>query len=187
MQAYVETERLEGADAPTCERCKQRSPHSKRLQVYRPPRVLWITLKRFSPRNGGSSSSFLSFSRFRSASKNNAQVVVEDTLDLEPYCNALGLSSGNGGHGRPLRYQLIAVSHHSGSLEGGHYTATCRSCSDGSWYAFNDSSVRRDARPQGASATAYVLFYRLLPGGGEGGVEEGEGAGGRRGARTSSL
>jgi ubiquitin C-terminal hydrolase len=43
-------------------------------------------------------------------------------------------------------YQLIAVSHHSGSLEGGHYTASARSANpgDGGWYYFNDSSVGDD-------------------------------------------
>jgi hypothetical protein len=58
-------------------------------------------------------------------------------------------------------YQLVAVSHHSGSLEGGHYTATARSAADSQWYNFNDSHVRRDAKPSGASSSAYVLVYRL--------------------------
>lgn len=61
----------------------------------------------------------------------------------------------------PPVYQLVAISHHSGSLEGGHYTASARAASDGSWYSFNDSSVRRDAKPGGASSSAYVLVYRL--------------------------
>jgi ubiquitin C-terminal hydrolase len=61
-------------------------------------------------------------------------------------------------------YHLVAASHHSGSLEGGHYTAVGRSAADGRWYNFNDSSVRQQNVPgggDGGSNSAYVLFYRL--------------------------
>ncbi len=61
---------------------------------------------------------------------------------------------------RPV-YELVAISHHSGSLEGGHYTASARSAADHGWYNFNDSSVRREAAPSGTSSSAYLLVYRL--------------------------
>ncbi len=70
---------------------------------------------------------------------------------------ANGVPSGGVG---PV-YALVAVSHHSGSLEGGHYTASARSAADGQWYAFNDASVRRDAKPGGPTSSAYVMVYRL--------------------------
>ncbi len=55
-------------------------------------------------------------------------------------------------------YELAAVSHHSGSLQGGHYTAHCRHPGSGQWHSFNDAHVS-DVAPAGASASAYVLFY----------------------------
>jgi len=62
-------------------------------------------------------------------------------------------------------YELVGMSHHSGSLEGGHYTASARSAADGKWYGFNDAIVKRqEARLEGSSA--YVLVYRLVSGGG---------------------
>eukprot|EP00955_Chlamydomonas_euryale_P083184 363808-Chlamydomonas_euryale.AAC.2 len=44
------TEKLEGGDSYKCEGCKCGQPHTKRLQVYRYPRVLILTLKRFAQR-----------------------------------------------------------------------------------------------------------------------------------------
>ena len=38
-------------------------------------------------------------------------------------------------------YDLFGVVNHFGSLNGGHYTATCKNSIDNNWYYFNDSSV----------------------------------------------
>ncbi len=58
-------------------------------------------------------------------------------------------------------YSLTAISNHSGSLGGGHYTATCKAISDEHWYSLNDTTVRRAAAPGSSlgSEAAYVLFY----------------------------
>lgn len=87
---------------------------------------------------------------------------LDGALDLAPYCNPLGLKSVCRGKCQPV-YELAAMSLHSGSLEGGHYTASARSAMDtGGWHHFNDSSVRAENRPSGASSAAYVLLYRLV-------------------------
>lgn len=36
-------------------------------------------------------------------------------------------------------YNLYAISNHSGTTMGGHYTAYCKSPVSGEWHAFNDS------------------------------------------------
>jgi ubiquitin C-terminal hydrolase len=41
----------------------------------------------------------------------------------------------------PVLYDLYGVSNHFGSLNGGHYTASCLNAANGKWYYFNDSSV----------------------------------------------
>lgn len=145
LRAFVEPEELAGEDSYKCESCKSCQPHTKRLQVYRPPRVLVLTLKRFTQRSCGSSGfgfGLGGFGRSRSMSKNNSPVQLGDAsggcgLDLVPYCNPLGLRE-LAVRGRPVApaYQLVAVSHHSGSLEGGHYTAQARSCMDGQWWVW---------------------------------------------------
>jgi ubiquitin C-terminal hydrolase len=58
----------------------------------------------------------------------------------------------------PLAYDLAAVVHHTGSLDGGHYTAQCRHPANGQWHEFDDATVR-DTAPAALSASAYVLFY----------------------------
>ena len=58
-------------------------------------------------------------------------------------------------------YNLFAISQHSGSLGGGHYTATVQ-YEGRDWYEFNDSGVSRvdDMDPADSAHSAYVLFYR---------------------------
>ena len=41
----------------------------------------------------------------------------------------------------PVLYDLYGVSNHYGSLNGGHYTASCLNDIDKEWYYFDDSSV----------------------------------------------
>jgi len=82
-------------------------------------------------------------------------------LDLTPFLPAkeseasLGLSQ----KGSAL-YDLFAVSDHSGSLSGGHYTAICRNPIDNKWYDFNDSYVSSSSEERVVSPEAYLLFYR---------------------------
>ena len=49
---------------------------------------------------------------------------------------------------------------HFGSLNGGHYTATCKNSVDGKWYYYNDSAVSNAGSSKLMSDAAYVLFYR---------------------------
>jgi ubiquitin C-terminal hydrolase len=58
-------------------------------------------------------------------------------------------------------YDLLAVSNHSGSLTGGHYTAYCKEMlSQGAtWHCYNDSNVSEMSPSQVVTSSAYVLFY----------------------------
>ena len=77
--------------------------------------------------------------------------VVSDKLDLSPYSSAAA--------GQAV-YKLAAVTNHSGSMGGGHYTAQCRSAADGGWYTCNDSSVVQARTVGGPSRAPYLLLYR---------------------------
>ncbi|KAK9809909.1 hypothetical protein WJX72_001429 [[Myrmecia] bisecta] len=81
--------------------------------------------------------------------------ITTEGLDLSRYCSIAARKNIR----KPV-YDLIAISHHSGSLGGGHYTAQCKSAADGRWLDFNDSFVSGYAEPRGTSSSAYVLFYR---------------------------
>ena len=58
----------------------------------------------------------------------------------------------------PMIYNLAAIVHHSGSLDGGHYTAQCRHPASGVWHEFDDDVVH-DASPAVSSASAYILVF----------------------------
>lgn len=63
----------------------------------------------------------------------------------------------------PKTYQLYAVSNHYGTMEGGHYTAFCKSANYGRWYKFDDQVVSPLDASNVVSSAAYILFYTWLP------------------------
>jgi ubiquitin carboxyl-terminal hydrolase 4/11/15 len=62
--------------------------------------------------------------------------------------------------GKPVIYDLYAVSNHFGSLDGGHYTAYCKNPVYGKWFNFDDSSVGKLSEGEINTKAAYVLFYK---------------------------
>lgn len=56
-------------------------------------------------------------------------------------------------------YELYGVSHHMGTMYGGHYIAEVKDKS-GKWYRCNDSHVTAISSPDTQSSSAYVVFYR---------------------------
>jgi len=88
--------------------------------------------------------------------KNDAFVKYPVTgFDIRPYVVSLK------DHPEPVLYDLIGVSNHFGSLNGGHYTASCLNQVTGEWSYYNDSSVGGCSKSQVVSRSAYLLFYRL--------------------------
>eukprot|EP00066_Takifugu_rubripes_P005043 XP_003968844.1 PREDICTED: ubiquitin carboxyl-terminal hydrolase 2-like [Takifugu rubripes] len=103
------------------------------------PRILVLHLKRFSEaRRTSKLSTFVNFP-------------MKD-LDLREFSPENSTNAV---------YNLYAVSNHSGTTMGGHYTAYCRNPSSGEWYTFNDSRVTPMSSSQVRSSDAYVLFYEL--------------------------
>ena len=57
-------------------------------------------------------------------------------------------------------YDLYGVCNHSGSVDGGHYTAFVKNA-NGKWYLFNDTSVSEVGNTNNIiSPKAYCFFYR---------------------------
>ncbi|KAM8900700.1 ubiquitin carboxyl-terminal hydrolase 48 isoform 2-T3 [Spinachia spinachia] len=63
-------------------------------------------------------------------------------------------------------YEVYAMVNHTGSLRGGHYTASARGHEDATWYEFDDANVYKiEEQPFAesgiySSSTAYLLMYR---------------------------
>ena len=119
----------------------------KKMEIWHAPSVLMVQLKRFR---------YIQGKAFVHREKIDSLVEFPTRgLDLSPYVR--GPQSGDGS---TLLYDLFAVSEHSGSLSGGHYTAAARNFVNKQWYAFNDRIVSPISVDNVVSPRAYVLFYR---------------------------
>jgi ubiquitin C-terminal hydrolase len=58
------------------------------------------------------------------------------------------------------KYDLYAVSNHSGNCIGGHYYAYCKNA-DNQWYQYDDNVVSTLSKDKVVSEAAYCLFYQL--------------------------
>ncbi|XP_071377034.1 ubiquitin carboxyl-terminal hydrolase 2a isoform X1 [Centroberyx affinis] len=139
MRLFTKEDVLDGDEKPTCYRCKARRRCTKKFTVQKFPKILVLHLKRFSEaRRTSKLSTFVNFP-------------MKD-LDLREFASENSINAV---------YNLYAVSNHSGTTMGGHYTAYCRNPSSGEWYTFNDSRVTPMSSSQVRSSDAYVLFYEL--------------------------
>eukprot|EP00850_Spirogloea_muscicola_P017307 SM000147S01126 [mRNA] locus=s147:223501:229987:+ [translate_table: standard] len=145
LDAFVAEERLDEDNAYLCSMCKSRQPATKRLSIFRPPRILVLHVKRISPVG------------VHSLRKDSSLVHFDlDGLDCRPF-----MSCSSPAKASCPQYDLFAVINHVGSLSSGHYTASCRNADDGMWYAYNDSKVATVLPGSICSPAAYVLFYQM--------------------------
>ncbi|XP_004712823.1 ubiquitin carboxyl-terminal hydrolase 2 isoform X1 [Echinops telfairi] len=140
MRLFTKEDVLDGEEKPTCCRCRARKRCIKKFSIQRFPKVLVLHLKRFSE------------SRVRTSKLTTFVNFPLRDLDLREF------ASENTNH---AVYNLYAVSNHSGTTMGGHYTAYCRSPVTGEWHTFNDSSVTPMSSSQVRGSDAYLLFYEL--------------------------
>ncbi|XP_032141086.1 ubiquitin carboxyl-terminal hydrolase 2 isoform X1 [Sapajus apella] len=140
MRLFTKEDVLDGDEKPTCCRCRARKRCIKKFSIQRFPKILVLHLKRFSE------------SRIRTSKLTTFVNFPLRDLDLREF------ASENTNH---AVYNLYAVSNHSGTTMGGHYTAYCRSPGTGEWHTFNDSSVTPMSSSQVRTSDAYLLFYEL--------------------------
>ncbi|KFO31046.1 Ubiquitin carboxyl-terminal hydrolase 2 [Fukomys damarensis] len=140
MRIFTKEDVLDGDEKPTCCRCRARKRCIKKFSIQRFPKILVLHLKRFSE------------SRIRTSKLTTFVNFPLRDLDLREF------ASENTNH---AVYNLYAVSNHSGTTMGGHYTAYCRSPVTGEWHTFNDSSVTPMSSSQVRTSDAYLLFYEL--------------------------
>ncbi|XP_054454190.1 ubiquitin carboxyl-terminal hydrolase 2a isoform X1 [Anoplopoma fimbria] len=139
MRLFTKEDVLDGDEKPTCYRCKARRRCTKKFTIQKFPKILVLHLKRFSEaRRTSKLSTFVNFP-------------MKD-LDLREFASQNSIDAV---------YNLYAVSNHSGTTMGGHYTAYCRNPNSGEWYTFNDSRVTPMSSSQVRGSDAYVLFYEL--------------------------
>ncbi|GLJ47751.1 hypothetical protein SUGI_1008530 [Cryptomeria japonica] len=143
LEAFLSEEPLAPEHMWYCPCCKERRQASKKLDLWRLPKVLVVHLKRFS------------YSR---SMKNKLETLVNfpiHDLDLTKYV------ARRHGLQRHL-YQLYAVSNHYGSMGSGHYTAHVKLLDENRWYNFDDSHVSPISEDEIRTPAAYLLFYRRI-------------------------
>ncbi|KAM8927104.1 ubiquitin carboxyl-terminal hydrolase 2 isoform 2-T2 [Pelodytes ibericus] len=140
IRLFTKEDVLDGEEKPTCCRCKARRRCTKKFTIQKFPKILVLHLKRFSE------------ARIRSSKLSTFVNFPLKDLDLREFSSEPSSQA---------KYNLYAVSNHSGTTMGGHYTAYCKNPNNGEWYTFNDSRVTAMSSSQVRSSDAYVLFYEL--------------------------
>jgi ubiquitin carboxyl-terminal hydrolase 8 len=136
---FTLTEELTGDNAWYNEHTKQKESVKKEILFWNFPKVLVITLKRFSS-NG----------------------IHKITNNIDCPLNNLDLSKYVMGYNpQQYLYDLYGVCNHIGGVMGGHYTAFVKNSQD-QWVEFNDTSVSIIQNPESNIITpmTYCLFYR---------------------------
>lgn len=143
LENFTQEEVLDYRERPRCSVCKVDRKMYKAYSFQKLPRYLVLHLKRFQGTH--------------SYKKITSLVAFPLTsFDMSPYVSstARSIQSHTG------RYNLYAVSNHSGTPIAGHYTAFCKHPTTNDWNFFNDSSVSRITSPSKLiSNEAYILFY----------------------------
>ena len=142
---YVHVEHLHGDNAWYNEETKQRENIQKRIVFWNLPKILIITLKRFSPDGRHKIDKLVDFPL--------------DNLDLSKYVYGYNRSQYN--------YELYAICNHIGNTYMGHYTAFVKNAKN-EWLHYNDNQVEmisqkgdeNDIKKKIVTPMAYCLFYR---------------------------
>lgn len=148
LSRFTQHEQLGADDMWYCPTCREHRQAFKKMDLYTLPNILVIHLKRFQVTNYGRSIySYLQ----RDKLVNEVRYPLTG-LNLSEYVQ--------GPQDTEHIYDCFAVSDHSGSLGGGHYTGFVRAGYDGNWYSTNDSSVRPARASHVVSRYNYLLFYK---------------------------
>jgi ubiquitin carboxyl-terminal hydrolase 8 len=134
---YSKSEIMEGENAWFNEKTGQKEDIKKQIVFWNFPKILVISLKRFSPDG---------------TQKLNTMIDFPFDLDLSAYVKGYNASS--------FQYELYGICNHMGGVMGGHYTAFAKHA-DNTWIHFNDNSVEAvDDAKKIITPLAYCLFYR---------------------------
>ena len=130
------SEILDGENAWFNEKTGKREDIQKRIRFWSFPKVLIITLKRFSSDGIHKINQFIDF--------------PIEGLDLTKYICGYTPSQ--------YVYDLYGVCCHYGSVNGGHYTAIVKTNNE--WYHYNDQHIQKISLAEIVTPHAYCLFYQ---------------------------
>lgn len=142
IQLYMSGEKISGWKCP---KCKDERNATKKFDISRLPPILVIALKRFTHEED----SWLQ-------KKENLVTYPLEGLDMERF-------TVEGSEQRYTKYNLYAMSTHTGTLRAGHYKAICKNHLTEKWYMFDDQSVEAlPAHSVRNNPEVYILFYNAV-------------------------
>ena len=140
MDFFTKPEYMEGENAWFNEKTGKKEDVKKSIKFWNLPKILVISLKRFSPDGRQKLNSHINFPL--------------ENLDLSRYVQGYNASK--------YKYNLYGICNHSGGVLGGHYTAFVKHMDD-KWIHFNDTHVEIVENPVSMiTPLAYCLFYRII-------------------------
>jgi hypothetical protein len=148
LDEYLAIEELSETDRMSCNNCHSLQVPTKRLEIVYAPNVLLLQLKRSNSNSRRNKFDYY----YDYSSRVNTRIDFPLELSLDNFV----LRQPNN---ESLIYDLIAVSNHSGSNLGGHYTTYAQNYKNNKWYLFNDSYVNQISDKQLVTQNAYLLVY----------------------------
>jgi ubiquitin carboxyl-terminal hydrolase 4/11/15 len=146
----VTKEILDDTNKWFCPHCKEKVNASKKFNIWIPPKIMIIQIKRFihnfSP-NGYSAHKL----------NNKIEYPIND-FDITPYVSICSKNINKNNNN--FKYDLISVSNHIGNMNGGHYYSFVKSLIDGNWYCNDDDNVTLMKEEDLVTSNAYLLFYK---------------------------
>lgn len=141
LKTYTLEETLSGQNAFYCSNCKKNGVASKGTYIWSLPNVLIIQLGRFD-----------NVKSYTTKVTTKVTFPVTD-LDMSDYLKVK----------QNVKYDLCAVSSHSGTITNGHYISYCKNPINNMWYEYNDSVVNyiptESLTNKIVTNSAYILFY----------------------------
>lgn len=134
---------MSGESKWKCPQCREYRDAEKKIDIWKLPPLLIVHLKRFKYQG-----------LWRD--KITTHVDYPINLNLDKYLHSDARVKSNNSN----NYRLYAISNHSGTLDGGHYTSMCRNFKMDRWFKYDDTHVKEITNPESLiSPQAYILFY----------------------------
>jgi hypothetical protein len=134
LKQFTSYDKLEGNNQYFCPTTKKLENATKQFTIYKPPLVLIIHMKRFSP-SGKKITNFIEF---------------QDQMDIREYTSFPGENCG---------YQLHGIVVHQGqNRSSGHYYALIKGANN-VWYEIDDDSIKQVGIKTVLKENIYMLFY----------------------------
>lgn len=123
-----------------CDACKEKTTVTKRARIWKLPKVLILTVKRFDWQG------------------HKVTTPIEYSGEALQFESIFPVDSQE--DSKKKSYKCFAVvDHHGGSLGGGHYTAQCFNSVWKTWHHYDDESAHELKEPRFGSQS-YILFFR---------------------------